>query len=258
VVAVHDIARLDLGYFTMPDRPGDPLSGQAISVCAYLIRHPRGLFLFDSGFAKADPETAAYYHPVPWPVDAQLKRLGVRTDEIAAVANCHLHFDHSGGNRHFPNCPIFAQRVEYAAAHEPDYTMPIVVGFRGAHYELLDGEAEIWPGIRVIPSSGHTEGHQTLIVDTDEGRVALAGQSFNTTSEFAAAQLAWQLDKAGWPYPAGYPDWMARLEAYEPVRVLFAHDVAIWERGAAPPPRAIRSRASRARASARSKPARSA
>jgi N-acyl homoserine lactone hydrolase len=243
VVAIRDITRLDLGYFTMPDRPGDPLSGQAISVCAYLIRHARGLFLFDTGLAKADPETEAYYHPVPWPVDAQLKRLGVKTDEIAAVANCHLHFDHSGGNRHFPKRPIFAQRIEYAAAHEPDYTMPIVVKFTGAEYELLDGEAEIWPGLRIIRSPGHTDGHQTLIVDTDEGRVAFAGQSFNTTSEFAAAQLQWQLEESGWPRPAGYPAWMARLEAFEPMRVLFAHDVAIWERGAAPPPPQVRSRA---------------
>ena len=86
VVAVRDITRLDLGYFTMPERPGDPLSGQAISVCAYLIRHRRGLFLFDTGLAKADAETEAYYHPVPWPVDAQLKSLGVRADEIAAFA----------------------------------------------------------------------------------------------------------------------------------------------------------------------------
>jgi N-acyl homoserine lactone hydrolase len=229
------VARLDLGYFTMTDRAGDPLSGQPISVCAYLIRHPRGLFLFDTGLAKADAETEAHYHPVPWPVTAQLKRLGVRTDEIAALANCHLHFDHSGGNRHFPNRPIFAQRVEYAAAHQADYTMPIVVEFAGADYHLLDGEAEIWPGIRVIPTPGHTDGHQTLIVDTDDGRVALAGQSFNTTSEFAAAQLSWELERSGWPAPGSYPDWMARLEAFEPTRVLFAHDVAVWERGGASP-----------------------
>ena len=245
MVAIRDIARLDLGYFTMPDRPGDPLSGQAISVCAYLIRHPRGLFLFDSGFAKADAATEAHYHPVPWPVGAQLKRMGVRTDEIAALANCHLHFDHSGGNRHFPNRPIFAQRTEYAAAYQPDYTMPIVVEFAGADYQLLDGEAEFWPGIRVISTPGHTDGHQTLIVDTDQGRVALAGQSFNTTSEFAAAQLSWELEGSGWSPPGRYPDWMGRLEQFEPARVLFAHDVAVWERGARPPQR--RRRAARRR-----------
>ena len=235
MAALRDIARLDLGYFTMPDRPGDPLSGQPISVCAYLIRHPRGLFLFDTGLAKADAETDAHYHPVPWPVTDCLRRLGVKTDEIKAVANCHLHFDHSGGNRHFPNRPIFAQRVEFAAAHQPDYTMPVAVAFPGAAFELLDGEAEIWPGIRVIPTPGHTDGHQTLIVDTDEGRVALAGQSFNTTSEFAAAQLGWELERSGWPAPGSYPNWMARLEEFEPTRVLFAHDVAVWERGERPP-----------------------
>jgi N-acyl homoserine lactone hydrolase len=235
VVAVRDITRLDLGYFTMPERPGDPLSGQPISVCAYLVRHPQGLFLFDTGLAKADAETDAHYRPVPWPVKDALQRLGVRTDEIAAIANCHLHFDHSGGNRHFPNRPIFAQRIEYAAAHQPDYTMPVAVEFPGATFELLDGEAEVWPGIRVIPTPGHTDGHQTLIVDTKDGRVALAGQSFNTTSEFAAAQLGFALERSGWPAPGTYPDWMARLEEFEPSRVLFAHDVAVWERGGRPP-----------------------
>ena len=235
MVTLRDITRLVLGYFTMPDRPGDPLSGQPISVCAYLIRHPRGLFLFDTGLAKADAETEAHYHPVPWLLGAQLKRLGVRTDEIAAISNCHLHFDHSGGNRLFPNRPIFAQRVEFAAAQQPDYTMPIAVEFPGASFELLDGEAEIWPGIRVIPTPGHTNGHQTLIVDTDQGRVALAGQSLNTASEFAAAQLSWELERSGWPALGTYPFWMTRLEELEPIRVLFAHDMAVWERGERPP-----------------------
>jgi N-acyl homoserine lactone hydrolase len=230
-----DITRLDLGYFTMPDRPGDPLSGQPIVVCAYLIRHSRGLFLFDTGLAKADPETEEHYHPVPWPVDGALRRLGVQTDEIVAVANCHLHFDHSGGNRDFPNRPIFAQRAEHNAAREPDYTMPIVVEFPGAAYELLDGEAQVWPGLTLVPTPGHTAGHQTLIVETDQGRVALAGQSFNTTSEFASAHVGWQLYETGWPQPGTFPDWMDRLQAFDPVRVLFAHDVAVWERGGSPP-----------------------
>jgi N-acyl homoserine lactone hydrolase len=230
-VRFRDIVRLDLGYFTMPDRPGDPLVGQPIVVCAYLIRHPKALFLFDTGLAKADPATEAHYHPVPWPVSAQLKRLGVRTDDIAALANCHLHFDHAGGNSHFPKRPIFAQRAEHAAAHGTDYTMPIVVEFKGASYELLDGEAEPWPGLTIIPTPGHTAGHQTLIVDTDDGRVALAGQSFNTTSEFASAQIGWQLHQTGWPQPGSYPVWLDSLQAYDPQRVLFAHDVAVWEKG---------------------------
>lgn len=235
---ISDVTRLDLGYFTMPEQSGNPMSGQAIVVCAYLIHHPRGLFLFDTGLAKADPETEAHYHPVPWALNAQLKGLGLKTDDIAAVANCcHLHFDHAGGNRHFPKRPIFAQRREFEAAQRDDYTMPIVVGFPDASYELLDGEAEIWPGLRVIPTPGHTEGHQTLIVGTPEGRVVLAGQSFNTTSEFAAAEFAWQLERNGSPHTASHPDWMTRLEAFEPVRVLFAHDVAVWEPAAAPAPR---------------------
>jgi glyoxylase-like metal-dependent hydrolase (beta-lactamase superfamily II) len=126
--------------------------------------------------------------------------------------------------------------VEHKAAHQPDYTMPIVVEFPDAHYELLDGSSEIWPGLTLIPTPGHTAGHQTLIVETAAGRIALAGQSCNTTSEFAAAELAWELSRSGWPHTSVYPEWMDLLQEYDPVKVLFAHDVATWSRGPAPPP----------------------
>jgi N-acyl homoserine lactone hydrolase len=109
------------------------------------------------------------------------------------------------------------------------------VEFPGAAYELLDGEAQVWPGLTLVPTPGHTAGHQTLIVETDQGRVALAGQSFNTTSEFASAHVGWQLHETGWPQPGTFPDWMDRLQAFDPVRILFAHDVAVWERGGSPP-----------------------
>lgn len=49
-----------------------------------------------------------------------------------------------------------------------------------------------------------------------------------------------RLHAGGWPQPGGYPARMDRLEAYDPVRVLFAHDVAVWERPAMPAPLAER------------------
>ena len=42
-------------------------------------------------------------------------------------------------------------------------------------YAEHDGEAEILPGVRLVPAPGHTEGHQIVVVETDEGTVVLGG-----------------------------------------------------------------------------------
>jgi N-acyl homoserine lactone hydrolase len=49
------------------------------------------------------------------------------------------------------------------------------VDFPGATYVEHDGEAEILPGVRLVPAPGHTEGHQIVVVQTDEGPVVLGG-----------------------------------------------------------------------------------
>lgn len=62
--------------------------------------------------------------------------------------------------------------------------------FPGVVYEELGGEAEVWPGVWVIPTPGHTAGHQSLVVRQADGTVLLAGQAHDFASEFASAQLA--------------------------------------------------------------------
>jgi N-acyl homoserine lactone hydrolase len=92
------------------------------------------------------------------------------------VVNTHLHFDHCGGNRLFPGVPIHVQRRELADARELyDYTVREWVDFDGATYVEHDGEVEILSGVRLLPAPGHTEGHQIVVVETDEGPVVLGG-----------------------------------------------------------------------------------
>jgi hypothetical protein len=77
-----------------------------------------------------------------------------------------------------------------------------------------------------------------LVVETRQGRVVLAGQSFQTASDYARVRLAHELRAAGYPVEpdAATPPWMPIVEALDPWRVLFAHDVASWERGPEVPP----------------------
>lgn len=147
------------------------------------------------------------------------------------MANCHFHLDHCGGNPLFPARPIFAQTREYEAAAEGglDYTLPSLFDFNGATLELHDGIADITSGLRIMPTPGHTPGHQSLLVETRQGRVLLAGQAINTASDFARAHFAWRLRQAGTSEELPeVPEWMATLQELDVRRVFFAHDLLSW------------------------------
>ena len=135
----------------------------------HTIEHPEGVVLVDTGMIDSRPEVEDL-HPTPHPLPDEL------VSQVSIVVNTHLHFDHCGGNRLFPGVPIHVQRRELAAARtQDDYTIRDWVDFPGATYVEHDGEAEILPGVRVLPAPGHTAGHQIVVVETDEGRVVLGG-----------------------------------------------------------------------------------
>jgi N-acyl homoserine lactone hydrolase len=230
VIGAGDISRVVVGHYTMPE--DSSLPHQKIVVVAYVIRHPEGLVLFDTGIAEGHEEAERRYHPiVRRPLREALASIGVAFEDVRAIANCHFHLDHCGGNPLFPGTPIFAQRAEYDAADSLDYTLPEVVRFDGAKLELYDGDAEIFPGVRVVLTPGHTPGHQSLLAETSDGRVLIAGQATNDASEYARAQLAWQVRKAAPQETAPeVAQWVARVqEEFAPRKVLFAHDLAVWE-----------------------------
>jgi N-acyl homoserine lactone hydrolase len=231
VIALEDIRPVLLGHYTMPQDSRFP--GEKIVARAYLIHHPDRWVLFDTGIAVGHEEAERTYAPtVRWPLPEALGSVGVSLEDVGAVANCHFHLDHSGGNPLFPGRPIFAQVREYQAAVEGglDYTLPSLLDFEGATLELHDGDADIAPGLRLIPTPGHTPGHQSLLVETRQGRVLLAGQAINTASDFARAHFAWQLRLGGSREELPeVPEWLTTLRELEVTRVYFAHDLLTWE-----------------------------
>ncbi|GAA4357198.1 N-acyl homoserine lactonase family protein [Angustibacter luteus] len=222
------IDRLHLGSFLRPGEETVDGRPRAEVVLAYLVHHPDGLLLLDTGMGS-HPEVDAHYRPWRRDLRDALQQHGVTPHDIALVVNCHLHFDHCGGNPLFAGTPIVAQRRERELADGHEYTLPELVDFSGVRYELLDGDSELLPGVHVLATPGHTAGHQSLAVRTANGTVVLAGQSHDQASQFTADAAA-----AQWPGPPvadlpAPPEWMDDVLALDPRRVLFAHDQAVWE-----------------------------
>jgi glyoxylase-like metal-dependent hydrolase (beta-lactamase superfamily II) len=111
-----------------------------------------------------------------------LREVGLSPDDIDFVVMTHLHFDHSGGaTRHATSgsglAPVFrrarhvVQRREWEDATNPhernraSYLQENLAPLGEAGLlQLVDGEAEIVPGVRVVPTPGHTAGHQSVLI----------------------------------------------------------------------------------------------
>jgi glyoxylase-like metal-dependent hydrolase (beta-lactamase superfamily II) len=207
--------------------PRGPLTGEHGVVVVYAVEVDQRWILFDTGIGESHPDLAEY-ETTTRPIIPALAEAGVPVDKIEAIVNCHLHFDHCGQNSAFAGVPVYAQNAEWHAAHEPDYTIPEWVDFEGADYRLIDGGAHVLPSVSILPTRGHTPGHQALVVDAPEERVVLAGQACFSPEEWQGTDSgegrmhAWSLE--------GYDDSIARMRALEPDVVWFAHSREPWRR----------------------------
>ncbi len=227
VTAIH---RIDFGYFVRPAEETGTGSSRVEPCLGYLVDHADGRVLVDTGMGR-HPEVDAHYRPRRRPLGEALAAVGASVDDVSLVVNCHLHFDHCGGNPDFAGRPIVVQTTELdAARRDRDYTLPELVDAPGLRYEVVDGEGEVLPGVLVVPTPGHTAGHQSLIVRLRDGTVVVAGQSHDTASAYGADALAWRARSEGHraDLPLALP-WIDRLARLDPRRVVFAHDRAVWE-----------------------------
>jgi glyoxylase-like metal-dependent hydrolase (beta-lactamase superfamily II) len=146
-----------------------------------LIQTPSGRLLVETGIGdRLDDKTRTMRgYEGPWIVPA-LETAGFLPETIDVVAMSHLHFDHAGGllrpdgERAFPHATIVAQKAEWeialgdnprlvASYVQPELQLVKDWGAQG----WTDGERELLPGVTVIPTGGHSAGHQAVIVRGD-------------------------------------------------------------------------------------------
>jgi glyoxylase-like metal-dependent hydrolase (beta-lactamase superfamily II) len=133
----------------------------------YLLRDAAGrTVLVDTGIGPQDGP-AASWAPVPGTLAAELARVGTAPEEVDTVVITHLHSDHAGGAVAdgapvFPNAEHVLQRAEIDAASET--LLDGVVRPLGERVRVVDGDADLSRGVRVLHTPGHTPGHQIVRV----------------------------------------------------------------------------------------------
>lgn len=149
-----------------------------------LIETPSGRVLVETGIGeRVDDKTRAmrgYEGPAIVPT---LEAAGFAPVSVDVVAMSHLHFDHAGGllradgTRAFPKAAIVAQRAEWeiALGDNPrlvaSYVQPELSLVRDWGAEgWAEGERELLPGVSVVPTGGHSKGHQAIVVRAGGGR----------------------------------------------------------------------------------------
>jgi N-acyl homoserine lactone hydrolase len=165
-----------------------------VPVPAYLIDHPKGCAVFDSGLhidTQTDPDRRlgrlAQYHTVHFQpgeeITTRLRRIGFAPEKIALIINSHLHFDHCGGNEQIPNATLLIQRREWDAAHDGDLIERVYFDphdyDHGHSVRTVDGEYDVFGdgSVVCIPTYGHTPGHQSLRVRVGDDDVVLTGDA---------------------------------------------------------------------------------
>jgi N-acyl homoserine lactone hydrolase len=172
--------------------------GGTFPVYAHTIEHADGLVLVDTGMTGSHPLVEEEWHPRGSP--ERIPR------DVACVINTHLHFDHCGGNPLFPGVPIHVQARELADARTlADYTVREWVDFAGASYVEHDGEVEVLPGVRLLPTPGHTAGHQSVLVEGVGVIGGDVGHSFREVGEADTGGKRRLID-------LGLPTWLAHVE----------------------------------------------
>jgi N-acyl homoserine lactone hydrolase len=229
----------------IPTIPKDKDRDITIPVSMWVIDHPKGLVVYDTGnnAAVADGKCKSYWAEGMCDflkpsqhrddvIDQQLKKLGYSPEQVKVVITSHSHLDHIGNIKLFPKAIHVIQKKELYQAWWPEkfqkgpaFVMGDFDGVaRDFNYLELEGDYDLFGdgSVTVLSTPGHTLGHQSVRLHLASGKTLVLSQD--------AIWMKENLDG----YPAGlnysvkdYNNSIARLKAIrdlEDGEIFMAHD----------------------------------
>lgn len=190
---------------------------EPLPILAWVIEHPEGLIVVDTGETARTTERGYFprWHPYyrlgvrEWvtadeEIGPQLHRLGLAPDDVRWVVLTHLHTDHAGGLAHFPDSEFLVSRTElrhasgplgkvrgYLPHRWPQWFSPTPVDFSDAALGPIPAARPLTAArdVTLLATPGHTPGHMSVAIDLDDQLVLLAGDT-SYTQELMLAGIA--------------------------------------------------------------------
>ena len=190
--------------------PADERNRIPLALRCLLVEAPQALVLIETGVGNKESAKFRDIYGLdnggtPDRLHDQIREAGFVPDDVDVVINTHLHFDHAGGNTFrddegavrlaFRRARYHVQLQEWNWAHTlneriqasylPHNFDPVMAEQR---WTLLDGQAEVLPGIRVLPTPGHCPGHQSVLLHSAGDTACYLGDLVPT---FSHLPLPW-------------------------------------------------------------------
>src|SRR5688572_7134162 len=186
--------------------PADERNRIQLGMRCLLIEHDDGPILIDTGAGNKETEKFHDIYGIENPgrngrtmLEDALAEAGFSPDDVRIVISSHLHFDHAGGNTYrdaagvvrptFPKARYVIQRGEFeyathtnertAASYFPHNFVPVR---EAGLLDLVDGDREVAPGIRVVRTPGHTPHHQSVLLESRGERAFYFGDLVPTSA----------------------------------------------------------------------------
>lgn len=182
----------DMGMFAdTGEYDGKP--GKIVTPC-FLIRHPKGNLLWDTGIGDkvaqskdgVDAGNGILLH-ADATLQAQLQQLALAPADINYVAFSHLHFDHTGNANAFPTSTWILNKgeLDWALSSPTPFGVDAsaISGYKSAKTLMIDNDHDVFGdgSVRILKAPGHTPGHQVLVLRLKKaGTVVLSGDLYHT------------------------------------------------------------------------------
>jgi N-acyl homoserine lactone hydrolase len=200
---------MDCGIITNTDPAPYGLAGEKViwdmAVPCYLIVHPKGTLLYDTGLGDNDSKyTAANrpprYTPGSRSLKTQLAEIGYTPDKITYLALSHSHQDHTGNSQDYAASTWLVQQAEYDIMFTEKANTANYALLKDAKKVMLKGDHDVFGDGTVIlkHTPGHTPGHQVLYVKlTKTGGVVLTGDLYHWLAEHTLDRMSPREREAG-------------------------------------------------------------
>jgi glyoxylase-like metal-dependent hydrolase (beta-lactamase superfamily II) len=183
----------------IPTVPKERQRDITIPVSMWVIDHPKGVVVFDTGNNVAvTQDCKSYWQPGLCDflkpsqkredtIDMQLKKLGYSVDKVKAVVTSHTHLDHAGNMEMFPNAIHILQKKELYQGWFPEkfqgrsggaFVMADIDGTREFNFLELEGDYDVFGdgSVLVLSTPGHTLGHSSMKIRLASGKSIIMSQ----------------------------------------------------------------------------------